>query len=93
MTDSNKQWERGGMRHPREDCNVSADFVIEGRIHMGIVKNKSNSGVFVEAMESFSNDQEITITFTVPGERKPIKRKGKIVRAGKNGFGVAFNYM
>ena len=67
----------GGMRSPREDCNVAVDFVIQGRVHMGFIKNKSNSGIFMEAMESLLVGQEITLTFMVPGEQKPLKKERK----------------
>jgi hypothetical protein len=90
MTNTDRQLKYGGMRSPREDCNVSVDFVIEGRIHMGSMKNKSDSGALMEVMESFSVGQEITLTCMLPGERKPFKRKGKIARTTPNGFGVEF---
>jgi len=92
MSISDRQWKSQGMRSPRKECNVAADFVIEGRIHMGVVKNKSDSGVFMEALESFSLGQELTLTFVFPGERKPIKRKGKIARITPTGFGVEFSF-
>ena len=92
MTTSDRQWRSHGMRSPRQACNVAADFVIEGRVYMGIVKNKSDSGVYMEAMGSFSVGQELTLTFMLPGARKPTKRKGIITRVIPTGFGVEFSY-
>jgi hypothetical protein len=92
MTTSDRQWKSQGMRNPRQACNVAADFVIEGRAYMGIIKNKSDSGAYIEAMESFSVGQELTLTFMLPGERKPSKRKGIITRVTPTGFGVEYSY-
>ena len=91
MTTLDKQWKSHGMRSPREACNATADFVVEDRVNMGIVKDKSDSGVYMEAMGSFSVGQELTLTFMPPGARKPTKRKGRIVRITSTGFGVEFD--
>lgn len=92
MTISGRQWNNQGMRSPREACNAIADFVVEGRVYMGIVKNKSESGLYMEAMGSFSVGQELTLTFMAPGARKPTKRKGRIIRITPTGFDVEFNH-
>jgi len=94
MTTTDRQWASQGMRSPREDCNIVADFVIDGRVHMGIIKNKSDTGVYLEVMGSFSIGQEVTLTFTVPGKLKPTKKKGTIARITPvpAGFGVEFSY-
>ena len=92
MKNSGRQWKSRGIRSTREVCNAVADFVVEGRIHQGVVKNKSESGVFMETMEAFSVGQEVTLTFVFPGQRKPIKRKGKIARTTPDGFAVEFTY-
>ncbi|MFC1886798.1 PilZ domain-containing protein [Thermodesulfobacteriota bacterium] len=88
ISDGTRKSQRKGGH--REDCTVSADFVVEGRVYMGFIKNKSDSGIFMEAMESLSDGHEITLTINYPGERKPIKRKGKVVRTTSTGFGVEF---
>ncbi len=92
MATTDRQWASQGMRSPREACNIVADFVIDGRVHMGIIKNKSDSGIYLEVMGSFSIGQELTLTFTVPGKLKPTKRKGIITRITPAGFGVEFSY-
>ena len=91
MGDSEKRWQARGMRSPRESCNVPADFVIEGRVFLGMVKNKSDTGVFMEVLESFNVGQDIVMTFKIPGEKTPYKRKGRIARTERNGFGVQFD--
>jgi hypothetical protein len=53
MATTDRQWTSQGMRSPREACNIVADFVVDGRVYMGIVKNKSDSGVYLEVMGSF----------------------------------------
>ena len=96
MARADSPWKSQGVKNPmrsrRDNYNVPADFVVDGRVYKGIVKNKSGSGVFMAAMESFQVGQEVTLAVTLPGEQKPIKRKGKIVRTTSIGFGVEFTY-
>ena len=92
MTELGSPWKSQGMRSTRDVFNAPVDFVIEGRAYTGIVKNKSGTGVFIAAMESFSVGQEITLTVTLPWEGKPIKRKGIIARTTSTGFGVEFTF-
>ena len=96
MPDSDNPWKSQGkgsrLRSHREQYNVPADFVVNGRVYKGNVKNKSGSGLFMEALETFSVGQEITLTVQLPGDQKPIKRKGKIARTTPTGFGVEFKY-
>ena len=92
MENSERQWKSRGIRSPRKDCNAEADFVVDGRIHKGIVKNKSESGVFMETMGTFSVGQVITLTFVFSDKQKPIKRKGIISRTTPDGFAVEFTY-
>ncbi len=96
MKDSDSPWKghgkRSRLRSKRENYNVRADFVVEGRVYTGIVKNKSGTGLFMEALDSFSEGQEITLTVILPSDKKPIKRKGKITRTTSTGFGVEFTF-
>ena len=57
---------------------------------MGVVKDKSGSGIFMQATESFQAGQEITLTAMLPGDQKSTKRKGRITRTTSTGFGVEF---
>lgn len=90
MTHDGKRWRTGGMRSPRVDCDGPSDFSVEGRLYNGIVKNMSDSGVLVEAIDVFDVGQEVILTFMCPQKKKPVKRKGVIVRVTDKGFGVEY---
>ena len=96
MTNSDSARKSQGVKNPlrskREKYNAQVDFVVDSRAYMGIVKDKSGSGVFIEALDSFSEGQEITLSVQLSGDQKPIKRKGKIARTTSTGFGVEFNF-
>jgi Tfp pilus assembly protein PilZ len=92
MTDDDKRWRSGGMRSPRIDCNGSTDFSVDGRLYNGMVKNMSESGVLIESFDAFALGKEVILSFMCPKEKKPIKRKGVIVRITEKGFGVEYKY-
>jgi hypothetical protein len=92
MTVENKRWQSGGMRSPRKDCDGPSDFSVGGRLYSGVVKNRSGSGVLVEALDTFDVGQEVILSFMCPNEGKPLKRKGVIVRVTDKGFGVEYKF-
>ena len=92
MADQGKRWRTGGMRSPRKECDGPSDFSVGGRLYSGVVKNRSDSGILVESFDSFEIGQEVIITYMCANEKKPIKRKGVIVRVTEKGFGVEYKF-
>jgi len=92
MTEDGKRWQSGGMRSPRKECDGQSDFSVDGRLYSGVVKNRSDSGLLVEALDAFDVGQEVVLSFLCPNEGKPLKRKGVIVRVTEKGFGVEYKF-
>lgn len=88
---SNKRDRR--REHPRKKYFMTADCVIEERLHHGYIKNISPSGLFIE-MESAKDltpGVPVTLTFSHPDCKDYVKTKGKIARVEKTGIGVHLN--
>ena len=92
MAEDGKRWRSGGMRSPRVDCDGPSDFSVDGRLYSGVVKNRSDSGVLVEALDSFEVGKEVVLSYMCPNQGKPIKRKGVIARITPGGFGVEYKF-
>ena len=92
MNDKNKQLHTVRLRSPRIDCKGPADFAVDGRTYSGLVKNRSDTGVLVEALEIFKVGQEVVLSYICPHDDRPRKRKGVIVRVTEMGFGVRYKF-
>lgn len=77
-------------RDPRRPCSVPVDYATEDRVFKGFIKDISSGGVFVESQKNLDVGEEITLTFTSPDLRKPMKITGEIVRKNLLGVGVKF---
>ncbi len=82
--------ERGCVRRP---TTRNVEFSVEegDHVYLGLIEDKSDSGVFIETGGRFPEGQDISMTIESPkfGSRK---RTGKIVRVTPLGIGVKFNY-
>ncbi len=79
--------------HPRKNYFMTADCVIDERLHHGYIKNISPSGLFIE-MESpkeLDRGVPVMLTFSHPDCKDYVKTKGRIARVEKNGIGVHLN--
>ena len=78
-------------KHPRKKAAVVSDYVVGDRVFKDFIQNISAGGVFIETASCFSIGQSITLTFTFPEYKEPIKITGKIARSNSQGIGVKFS--
>jgi len=78
-------------KNHRQPYKVNVDFTIDDFPFTSFTLDISKSGAFIETDLPFSNNQEVSIEFELPGCKDPIKAKGKIVRTDSTGIGVKFN--
>ena len=84
-----KTWGRKDRRaDPRTPCSIPVSYTLEGRALNDFIQNISVDGLFIETQTTFSAGQEITLVFTPPGQQKPIRISGEIVRKESNGIGI-----
>ena len=83
---------KGKRKSPRAKYFKDVDFATEDRVFRGFIHNISANGVLIEASESLSVGQEITLAFELPNTHEHVKIKGRIARIiPNNGFGVEFD--
>jgi hypothetical protein len=87
----------GGSRrqYTREDYVTPVHFAVKGILLNGYTKNISKGGVFIETTKAselkFAPGDPVTMNFTHPKFRHPVKITGKIARVSKVGIGVEFD--
>ena len=77
-------------RYDRKDFYKIIDYTVGDRFYRDFIQNISTSGVFIETSETFSEGQQIIMTFISPERQGPFKINGKIVRIHSEGIGVTF---
>jgi len=75
-------------KHPRKSFSKPAYFSSQNKYYDGVIKNISHGGAFIETKIEFSNGDELKLV--VPGPKKYILIKCKIIHFNQTGFGVKF---
>ena len=77
--------------HPRHGSFVRVDYLVLGSWYRGSIQNISEGGAYIRSIREgqFFEGQPILIGVELRVLRDQIR--GKIIRAGSDGFGVAFN--
>ncbi len=69
--------------------NMPMEFIIQDHRYLGLIKNISKSGVFIETRELFKVGQVVSMTYAFPPFRGKNKT-GKIINVDPQGIGVKF---
>jgi hypothetical protein len=80
-------------KHPRKQTFIWTECSGNGRTLTDFIQNLSVGGLFIETKFPFFVGEELSMTFSLPNEEKPIKVTGKIVRVNTRGIGVQFDEM
>ncbi len=84
-------WRKTDRRSaPRKPCSLSMYYTVEDTVLMGVMKNISTSGVFIETIAPVHVGQEIRMTFWPANQEEPMEAKGEVVRTAAEGVGVKF---
>ena len=78
---------RGGFRAP---CRIPINYAAYDRLYTNYIKNISPSGLFIQTQRPLLVGDEIIMTFRLESDEKPLKLKGEIARADRDGVGVEF---
>ena len=78
---------RSALRTP---CRIPINYAAYDRLYTNHIKNISPSGLFIETRRPLLVGDEIIMTFRLEGTEKPLKLKGEIARATRDGVGVEF---
>jgi len=82
-------------QYTREHYVTPVHFAVKGILLNGYTKNISKGGVFIETTRAkelnFAVGDPVTMNFTHPQFRNPLKISGKIARVSKVGIGIQFD--
>jgi len=74
----------------RKACEIPLNYAANNRVYSNHIKNISRSGVFIETQRPFIVGEEIIMSFKLEGFDRPLKIKGEIAHATREGVGVEF---
>ena len=77
-------------RAPRKSCRIPVRYTTFDRVYSDRIMNLSRNGVFIQTQRPIFVGEEIIIDFKIEGFTKPLKIKGKVVRASRSGVGIEF---
>ena len=75
----------------RKSCTIPINFAAYNRVYSNHIKNISPTGLFIETRRPLIVGDEIVMTFRLEGFEKPLKIKGEIAHATREGVGVEFS--
>lgn len=83
-------------KYSRIEYFAPIQYLIEGRLYNGYIRNISISGMFIETsrtgnQQTFYPGEPVTLNFEHPETKKPLKIRGQIVRITKTGLGIRFD--
>jgi len=84
-------WQKGKQRnYPRLKTNADVDVLVGDKLIQTRTADISASGIYIKAQERFEINRSVRIVFSVPGQNKPLKLQGTIVRVEANGMAIKF---
>jgi len=77
-------------KHPREDCSINANYMVQGRWHRGSIENISEGGAYILTFQdkTFSPGEGIFLVAQIRVLREQLR--GKIAWVDPYGMGVEF---
>lgn len=86
-----RNWQHGERRKtPRKPYSLSVQYATEHEILTDFPRDISSGGMFIETSAPLSVGQQITLTFTPPHQKKPIRVTAEVAWTGPGGVGVRF---
>ena len=74
----------------RKSCDIPVNYATDYRVYSNHIKNISQNGLFIDTQRPLIVGDEISMTFRLDDFNKPLKIKGEIAHATRQGVGVEF---
>ncbi|HHP7236209.1 MAG TPA: PilZ domain-containing protein [Desulfobacterales bacterium] len=84
-----KQYKSGRSDYRRAK-KIAVNYELNNRVHRDFIQDISSAGVFIETLDPPDVGKQITLSFTLSQDKKPIRIRGRIVRSNAQGFAVDF---
>lgn len=79
--------------YPRVNKSIEMDILIGDKVIQSHAKNLSASGVFIKYRMNPDIGVPTKIVFSLPGQTRPFKLNGTVVRTDSGGIGLYFSEM
>ncbi len=79
--------------YPRVNKSIEMDILIGDKVIQSNAKNMSASGVFIKSRMNPDIGVPAKIVFSLPGQARPFKLTGTVVRTDSGGIGLYFSDM
>jgi Tfp pilus assembly protein PilZ len=76
---------------PRKPVSIAVDYCKSQQFFKDFIQDVSGNGVFIETQQPFVVGEKISLSFTLPDSKLPIKVEGTVVRIAADGIGVSFD--
>jgi PilZ domain len=77
--------------HPRHDCLIKVYYLAQGSWYRGSIQNISEGGAYIRSIQKVQFSKGETILMVVELRVLRDQIRGRIIRAGSDGIGVAFH--
>jgi len=77
-------------KHKRKTYSKYINFTTNNRFYMGIIRDISRTGIFIETKGTFSSAQTLMLAIPFSNKKKNVIVSGEVVRSNDEGFGVKF---
>ena len=86
-----QNWQEDERRKtPRKPFSLSVQYATEHEILTDFPRDVSSGGMFIETSAPLSVGQQITLTFSPPNQKEPIRVTAEVAWTGPGGVGVRF---
>lgn len=79
--------------YPRVNTPIEIDVLIGDKVIQSDAKNMSASGVFIKSRMNPDIGTPVRMVFSLPGQARPFKLTGTVVRIDAGGIGIYFSEM
>ena len=79
--------------HRRQDCLLTADCAVNGRLFRQFVQDISTGGMSIQVKGNFAVGQRLTLSFSFHPDDRPFRLEAEIVRVHEDGVGVKFLHL
>ncbi len=80
----------GRRRHERIYLHEIVEYIVDGEYYRDFLQDVSESGIFIRTGRKFQPGKEVLMTLVAPGQDRPVKIHGEVVRSDPGGVGVEF---
>jgi hypothetical protein len=82
--------DKSQRHHERIYLHEIVEYIVDGEYYRDFIQDVSESGIFIRSGRKFPAGKEVLMSLVAPGQERPVKIKGEIVRTETGGIGVEF---